>query len=78
MWRGTPPRNYKKNQAKGKLEVLGSGIFRIIIKKTGNDSVPGGSLASDLKKKAMRFPQAKELSGLLKMASGIHCGEPTR
>jgi hypothetical protein len=34
MWKGTLPKNYKKNQANAHLEVLGSRTFGFIKKKT--------------------------------------------
>lgn len=54
MWSGTLPRSYRRNQAKGTLEVFGNEIFGLIKKKTENDSVPGSSFASEPKKKIMQ------------------------
>lgn len=84
MWRGTLPRNYKNNQAKGTLAVFGSGIFGLIRKKTENDSVPGGSFASALKKKIMQMiPRDVPISkGIVRPPEDglqtLHCGESTR
>lgn len=54
MWSGTLPRSYRRNQAKGTLEVFGNEIFGLIKKKTENYSVPGSSFASESKKKIMQ------------------------
>lgn len=51
---GHTAKKLQEKSGKGTLEVFGNEIFGLIKKKTENDSVPGSSFASELKRKVMQ------------------------